>query len=116
MTDIPASILSKAREIYEGSWPDPVLAIAEALMQASNGSSHLALNPLCGHRFKLSFNKAGNCSSMGNFANELDGQWVWLIDATDGMNNPRTMNSEALAAHIAELQLVLNGKREIESL
>jgi hypothetical protein len=35
MTDIPEAILSKAREIYESSWPDPVRAIAEALMEAS---------------------------------------------------------------------------------
>jgi hypothetical protein len=34
-TDIPEAILSKAREIYEGAWPDPVRAIAEALMEAS---------------------------------------------------------------------------------
>ncbi|MGR9384891.1 hypothetical protein [Rhizobium leguminosarum] len=30
---IPTEILSKAREIYEGSWPDPVTAFAEALME-----------------------------------------------------------------------------------
>lgn len=35
MTDIPEAILSKAREIYESSWPDPTRAIAEALMEAS---------------------------------------------------------------------------------
>jgi hypothetical protein len=35
MSDIPEAILSKAREIYESSWPDPVRAIAEALMEAS---------------------------------------------------------------------------------
>ncbi len=46
------------------------------------------VKPLCAHRFKLSFNKVGNCTSLGNFAKELDGQWVWLIDATDGMNDP----------------------------
>jgi hypothetical protein len=46
------------------------------------------VKPLCAHRFKLSFNKVGNCTSLGNFAEELDGQWVWLIDATDGMNDP----------------------------
>jgi hypothetical protein len=34
MTGIPPEILSRAREIYEGSWPDPVTAIAEALMKA----------------------------------------------------------------------------------
>lgn len=34
MSDIPAEILSKAKAIYEGSWPDPVTAIAEALMEA----------------------------------------------------------------------------------
>jgi hypothetical protein len=34
--DIPAEILSKAKSIYEGSWPDPVAAIAEALMEASS--------------------------------------------------------------------------------
>jgi hypothetical protein len=35
MTDIPEAILSKAQSIYESSWPDPVHAIAEALMEAS---------------------------------------------------------------------------------
>jgi hypothetical protein len=35
MSDIPEAILTKAREIYESSWPDPVRAIAEALMEAS---------------------------------------------------------------------------------
>lgn len=35
MSDIPEAILSKAQSIYEGSWPDPVRAIAEALMEAS---------------------------------------------------------------------------------
>jgi hypothetical protein len=39
---IPTEILSKAREIYEGSWPDPVAAIAEALMQAREAA---AINP-----------------------------------------------------------------------
>lgn len=29
----PTEILSKAKAIYEGSWPDPVEAIAEALME-----------------------------------------------------------------------------------
>jgi hypothetical protein len=43
---------------------------------------------LCRHRFKLTFNKSGNCTSLGNFADVLDGQWVWLIEATDGMNDP----------------------------
>lgn len=35
--DIPTEILSKAKAIYEGSWPDPVTAIAEALMEANTG-------------------------------------------------------------------------------
>lgn len=35
MTHIPEAILSKAQSIYESSWPDPVRAIAEALMEAS---------------------------------------------------------------------------------
>lgn len=35
MSEIPEAILSKAREIYESAWPDPVRAIAEALMEAS---------------------------------------------------------------------------------
>lgn len=46
------------------------------------------VKPLCAHRFKLSFNKVGNCTTLKNFAEELDGKWVWLIDATDGMNDP----------------------------
>lgn len=73
------------------------------------------LHPLCGHRFKLSFNKVKNCTTLSNFADELDGQWVWLVDASDGRNLVKSMTSEALAAHIAELQLVLNEKRETAS-
>jgi hypothetical protein len=46
------------------------------------------VKPLCAHRFKLSFNKAGNCTTLKNFSEDLDGQWVWLIDATNGMNDP----------------------------
>lgn len=39
-------------------------------------------------RFKLSFNKVGNCTSFHHFSDELSGQWVWLVDATDGKNDP----------------------------
>lgn len=62
------------------------------------------VKPLCAHRFKLSFNKAGNCTSLGNFSEVLDGQWVWLIDATDGMNDPlftpnTTLDEQERATH-----------------
>lgn len=47
------------------------------------------VTPLLKTRFKLSFNKAGNCTTFyRSQAEELDGQWVWLIDASDGGNDP----------------------------
>lgn len=46
------------------------------------------VKPLFATRFKLSFNKAGNCTTFyPSQVDELHGQWVWLIDATDGMND-----------------------------
>lgn len=114
---IPTEILSKAQAIYEGSWPDPVTAIAEALMEARGQCPHLVESPLLGIRFKLSFNKAGNCTTFyRGQAEELDGQWVWLVDATDGRNNPRTMSPEALADHINALQQIQNEIREVNSI
>jgi hypothetical protein len=45
--------------------------------------------PLLATRFKLSFDRKGRCDSFRkDQANELIGEWVWLIEATDGMNYP----------------------------
>lgn len=45
--------------------------------------------PLLGTRFKLSFNRSGNCTTFRrDQADQLDGEWVWLIEATNGMNDP----------------------------
>lgn len=62
-------------------------AFALSLTSGSVDSYHL-VKPLVEHRFKLSFNKARNCDSLRNFAEELEGKWVWLIAATDGKNSP----------------------------
>lgn len=131
MTDIPPHILSKAKEIYESNWPDPVLAIAEALMKASNttpaqkaGDGSLKPCPFCGtddhlypahHHLGHGKPYAIDCVRCGyDFTPRtgFDVVAMWNRRADD----PQSMTSEALAAHIAELQLVLNGKREIESL
>lgn len=54
------------------------------------------VDPLLKTRFKLSFNKAGNCTVFRkDQAEELEGQWVWLIDATDGQND-KLVHSDAL--------------------
>lgn len=47
------------------------------------------VKPLLATRFKLSFNKAGNCTTFRrDQAEQLEGEWVWLINATNGMNDP----------------------------
>jgi hypothetical protein len=49
-------------------------------------------------RFKLAFNKAGNCTSLWNFANELDGEWVWLVSAENGKNSSLYSEADYFAA------------------
>lgn len=51
-------------------------------------------------RFKLSFNTVGNCTSMSNFADKFDGEWVGLVDAHDGKNCP-LYTEEALRQAVA---------------
>ncbi len=47
------------------------------------------VKPLFGTRFKLSFNQAGNCTTFRrDHAEQLEGEWVWLIEATNGKNDP----------------------------
>lgn len=46
------------------------------------------LKPLLATRFKLSFDGKGRCTTFRkDQAEKLFGEWVWLIEATDGMNS-----------------------------
>lgn len=63
--------------------------------------------PLLATRFKLSFNKVGNCTVFRkDQAEELDGRWVWLIDATDGMNYPLVSKEEVEREVFDRLHLI----------
>jgi hypothetical protein len=56
---------------------------------AAGEGSMKTVKPLLATRFKLGFNKAGNCTTFRkDQAAYLEGTWVWLIEATDGMNAP----------------------------
>jgi hypothetical protein len=112
MTDIPEAILSKAREIYESAWPDPVTAIAEALMEANTGigTAHDLISDWLGEGTEdlpddtaVRVNIGGRC-----IISEKLGDLRAAI-------NPRTMSPEALEAHVKELQSIVNENREIAS-
>lgn len=45
------------------------------------------IKPLFATRFKLSFDRKARCTTFRkDQAEKLEGQWVWLIEATNGMN------------------------------
>ena len=119
MTDIPDAFISKAKEIYESNWPDPVLAIAEALMKASNttpaqkaGGGSLKPCPFCGGEpAEPDGNNHTWCTETSCGSDAYLSVEAWNRRADD----PRSMNSEALAAHIAELQQILREKQEVQS-
>lgn len=60
------------------------------------------VEPLLKTRFKLSFNKVGNCTVFRkDQAEELFGEWVWLIDAADGKNDPLFASEAIREAYVA---------------
>lgn len=61
------------------------------------------VKPLLGTRLKLSFDSKGRCTSFYKHqVEELHGEWVWLIEATNGMNSPLYTQPPALVAQPAE--------------
>jgi hypothetical protein len=87
MSDIPEAILSRAREIYEGSWPDPVRAIAEALMEASQQWQPIETAPKDGTRMLL---RLSNGEVFSGWGTEHAGFQRFHADGTDiGWLNPR---------------------------
>ena len=55
----------------------------------SNVSGSEPVKPLLATRFKLSFDGKGRCTTFRkDQADALEGGWVWLIEATNGMNDP----------------------------
>ena len=51
--------------------------------------SLVTVKPLLATRFKLSFDRKGRCTTFRkDQAEALFGEWVWLVEATNGMNDP----------------------------
>lgn len=97
---IPPHILSKAKEIYESNWPDPVLAIAEALFEASNTPPA---------------QKAGERDDVG-FAISVYSDGVFIREeALDGPSDVIFIKGKHLDNLISSLQQILNEKRETAS-
>ena len=82
----PSNIYNVAADLLEA------LTLAQArireLETALAARSAEPVAPLFRARFKLSFNSVGSCTTFKHIAREIDGKWVWLIDATDGKNDP----------------------------
>lgn len=78
-------ILSDAADTIEALTAERDALLA-ALAEAKAGEE---VKPIFGIRFKLSFDSKGRCTTFyKSQAEELQGEWVWLIKATDGMNSP----------------------------
>jgi hypothetical protein len=98
MTGIPEAILSKAREIYESSWPDPVRAIAEALMEASMPDI-----------IKIETDETGITLSQDCSSPE------WSITGTGGRTDMVFIPRDQVPALIKALQPIANEIQEIAS-
>lgn len=92
MSDIPADILSRAREIYESAWPDPVAAIAEALMEEREGAAIKA-----------------------SIAVEMSGEDV-LIKTTVLRSSTVLIPAGILPDFVKSLQQILHEQQEVESI
>jgi hypothetical protein len=74
------------------------------------------VEPLLAPPVKLAFNKAGNCTTFRrDQAERLEGEWVWLIEATNGMNDPvyySHTNIEHNASAMEEIMSVSSADHE----
>lgn len=83
---VAALLLQHAENGVTGNMPRWLIDCRRDI-EAAASTECSAVKPLLGTRFKLTFNKAGNCTNFyRSQREELEGKWVWLIDATDGVN------------------------------
>lgn len=70
-------------------WPEEHVLWYHGQIVWRSGTDVLPVKPLLATRFKLSFDSQGRCTTFRkDQVEKLFGEWVWLIDATDGMNDP----------------------------
>lgn len=97
---------------WEGrDWNDNAEEVADKMLALSPapGTGEIAepVAPLLATRFKLGFDNRGRCTTFRkDQAEKLEGEWVWLIDAANGKNDPLYTAPPSIASRIEVLEVL----------